>query len=367
MRRLWLKRLDTYIISKFLGTYFVVILLTISIVIVFDYGENIERFTKLGVTIPQILLGYYPYFVPHLANMLSALLVFITVIFFTSKMAGNSEVIAILSAGVSFRRFVRPYIIAATLIGAFNFYLASEVIPRSNVIRLEFENQYKNRRKNATYSDNMQIQVDSGVIVFVEHFDGPSKTGYHVSLDKFENKKLVSHLTANSIKYDSINTERFHWKMYNVNIRNMRGTKEKITHYQQLDSVIKMVPQDFLPIKDMQEAMTNKELLEHIQMQGIRGTGNDKPFEVEYHKRYASAFASFIMTIIGVSLSSRKRKGGMGFSLGIGLTLSVIYIFLQGVTVGFATNADAPPMLAVWAPNILYAFISVYLYKKAPR
>ncbi len=367
MKRIWLKRLDTYIISKFLGTYFVAILLTISIVIVFDYGENIEKFSQGGATLQQILFDYYPYYVPYFANMLSALLVFVSVIFFTSKMAGNSEVIAILSAGVSFRRFVRPYIIAATLIGALNFYLSSEVIPRSNVIRLEFENQYKNKKKNATYSDNMQMQVDSGVIVFVEHFDGPTKTGYHVSLDKFENKKLVSHLTANSITYDSINTERFHWKMHNVNIRELHGTKEKITHHQQLDSIIKMQPQDFLTIKDMQETMTNSELREHIQMQAIRGTGNDKPFEVEYHKRYASAFASFIMTLIGVSLSSRKRKGGMGFALGLGLTLSVLYIFLQGVTVGFATNADAPPMLAVWAPNILYTFISIYLYTKAPR
>ncbi len=367
MKRLWLKRLDTYIISKFLGTYFVAILLTISIVIVFDYGENIEKFSQGGATLQQILLDYYPYYVPYFANMLSALLVFVTVIFFTSKMAGNSEIIAILSAGVSFRRLVRPYIIAATLISALNFYLSNEVIPRSNVVRLEFENQYKNKRKNATYADNMQMQVDSGVIVFVEHFNGPTKTGHHVSLDKFENKKLVSHLTATSITYDSINTERFHWKLYNVNIRELRGTKEKITHYQQMDSVIKMLPQDFLTIKDMQEALTNDELREHIQTQAIRGTGNDKPFEVEYHKRYASAFASFIMTIIGVSLSSRKRKGGMGFSLGLGLTLSVVYIFLQGVCVGFATNADAPLVLAVWAPNILYTFISIYLYKKAPR
>lgn len=361
------KRLDTYIMGKFLSTYFVAILLTISIVIVFDYGENIEKFTQGGATLRQILLDYYPYYVPYFANMLSALLVFVSVIFFTSNMAGNSEIIAILAAGVSFRRLLRPYLISAALIASLNFWLGNQIIPRSNSIRLEFENQYKNKKKNATYADNVQMQVDSGVIAYVEHFDGPTKTGYHLNLDKFVGKKMVSHMTANSLTYDSINSERFHWKLYNVDIREFHQDRETITHYNQLDSVINMQPSDFLTIKDMQQAMTTGELKEYIRLQAIRGTDNSRPFEVEYHKRFADIATAFIMTLIGVSLSSRKRKGGMGLSLGIGLALSVTYIFLQGVSVGFAINADAPPFLAVWAPNILYLLISIVLYKKAPR
>lgn len=362
-----LKRIDTYIISKFLGTYFFAILLIISIAVVFDYNENIDKLTQNGAPWKEIIFDYYLNFVPFYANLFSSIFVFISVIFFTSKLADNSEVIAMISAGMSFRRLMRPYLISSAIIAALSFYLGSEVIPRGSITRLAFENQYKKKKKNATYAENVQMQIDTGVIAFIEHFDGPTKTGYHFSLDKFENKKLVSHLTANSLTYDSLNTERFHWKLYNVNIRDMRGMKEEITHHSVLDSVLIMEPQDFLFTRDLQQTMTNRELQEHIERQKIRGTGNLKPFQVEYYNRYASSLAAFIMSIIGASLSSRKRKGGMGVSLGIGLILSVGYAFFQGIATGFATNADVPPLLAVWMPNILFAFIAIYLYKKAPR
>ncbi len=367
MRRLFLKRIDTYIIGKFLGTYFFSILLIISIAVIFDYNENIDKLTQGGASFKEIIFDYYVNFIPYYANLFSALFVFISVIFFTSKLADNSEIIAMISAGISFRRLMRPYMLAAALIAIMNFYLGSEVIPRSSAERLAFENQYKRKKKDATFSENMQMQVDSGVIAFVEHFDGPTKTGYHFSLDKFEEKKLVSHLTANSMTYDSIGTERFHWQLNNVTIRDMRGTRERITHHNQLDSLIKMEPQDFLVTKNLQETMTNKELLDYIERQKIRGTGQLKTFQVEYYKRYASAFAAFVMTVIGASLSSRKRKGGMGVALGIGLALSVAYAFLQGISASFATNADVPALLAVWSPNILFALISIYLYKHAPN
>ncbi len=362
-----LKRLDTYIIAKFLGTYFLSILLIISIAVIFDYNENIDKFTQSGAPWKAIIFDYYINFVPYYANLFSSIFVFISVIFFTSKLADNSEIIAIISAGVSFRRLMRPYMISATLIAAITLFFSSEVIPRGSVERLAFENQYKRKKKNATYAENVQLQVDTGVIAFIEHFDGPSKTGYHFSLDKFEKKKLVSHLTAQKLTYDSLGTARFHWKVYNVNVRDMRSYREQLTHYDVLDSVIVMEPQDFLLTRNQQETMTNKELLEYIELNRIRGTGNHKPFEVEYHKRYASCFAAFIMSIIGASLSSRKRKGGMGVALGLGLVLSVAYAFFQGIASGFAINTNIPPALAVWLPNIVFAFISVYFYRKAPR
>lgn len=366
LRPPFLKRIDTYIMGKFLGTYFFSILLIISVAVVFDYNDNIDKLTQNGAPWVEIA-EYYLNFIPYYANLFSSLFVFISVIFFTSKLAGNSEIIAIISTGISLGRLMRPYLISATIISVITFYLGSEIIPRSSVTRLEFENQYKRRKKNATYADNVQMQVDTGVIAFIEHFDGPTKTGYRFQLDKFEKKKLVSHLTASSITYDTLANERFHWRIRNATIRDMRGMRERITHFEQIDSLIVMEPSDFLSTRNFQETMTNSELLEYIDRARIRGTGNLKPFQVEYYKRYASTFAAFIMTVIGVSLSSRKRKGGMGFSLGVGLVLSVAYAFFQAITAGFAVNADVPPAIAVWLPNILFSFIAYYLYKRAPR
>ena len=367
LRPPFLKRIDTYIIGKFLGTYFFSILLIISVAVVFDYNDKIDKFTQSGAQWEEIIFDYYLNFMPYYANLFSSLFVFIAVIFFTSKLAGNSEIIAMISAGISLRRLMRPYLISAAVIAALTFYLGSEVIPRGSVTRLAFENQYLRKKKNATYADNVQMQVDSGVIAFIEHFDGPSKTGYHFQLDKFEKKKLVSHMTAVSITYDTLANERFHWKIQNANIRDLRGMRERITHIESIDSVIIMEPSDFLATRNFHETMTNKELLEYIDRAKIRGTGNLKPFQVEYYKRFASCFAAFIMTVIGVSLSSRKRKGGMGFSLGVGLALSVAYAFFQAVTAGFATNANVPPLIAVWFPNVAFTIIALYLYKKAPR
>lgn len=366
LRPPFLKRIDTYIIGKFLGTYFFSMLLIITVAVVFDYNDNIDKITQNGAPWPEIA-RYYLNFMPYYANLFSALFVFIAVIFFTSKLAGNSEIIAIISAGISLRRLMRPYMISAAVIAVISFYLGSEIIPPGSVERLEFENQFKSRKKNATYADNVQMQVDTGVIAFVEHFDAPTKTGYRFQLDKFEKKKLVSHLTASTITYDTLSSERFHWKVRNATIRDMHGMREIITHHDLIDSVIVMEPSDFLSTKYFQETMTNSQLLEYIGRAKIRGTGNVKPYQVEYHKRFASPFAAFIMTVIGVSLSSRKRKGGMGFSLGVGLVLSLSYVFFQAVAAGFAVNANMPPAIAVWLPNIVFAFIAYYLYKRAPR
>lgn len=366
LRPPFLKRIDTYIIGKFLGTYFFSILLIISVAVVFDYNDNIDKLTQNGAPWDEIAI-YYLNWMPYYANLFSSLFVFIAVIFFTSKLAGNSEIIAMISAGISLRRLMRPYLLSATVIAIITFALGAEVIPRGSIERLAFENQYKRRVKNATYADNVQLQVDTGVIAYIEHFDGLSKTGYHFQLDKFEHKKLVSHMTASSITYDTLANERFHWKIHNATIRDMRGMRERITQHQLIDSLIVMEPNDFLSTRNYQETMTNSELLEYIDRARIRGTGNLKPFQVEYYKRYASSFAAFIMTVIGVSLSSRKRKGGMGFSLGVGLVLSVSYAFFQALSAGFATNANFPPILAVWLPNILFSIIAYYLYKQAPR
>lgn len=361
-----LNRLDRYLIAKFLGTYFFSIILIISIAIVFDYNENIDKFTTNNAPLKGIIFDYYLNFVPYFSNLFSPLFVFISVIFFTSKLAENSEIIAMMSTGMSFERLMRPYMISAAIIALLSFVLGSYVIPQGSEKRLNFENIYK-KKQRANFAQNVQLQVDTGVIAFIEHFDGETKTGYRFSLDKFENKKLVSHLTASTIKYDTLADEQYHWKISNYTIREMKGMRERITSGSKLDSLIMMEPADFLETRNQQEILTNPELKVYIEKQKRRGLGNVKPFEVEYYKRYATPFASFILTTIGLSLSARKRKGGMGLYLGIGLALSASYILFQTISSTLAFNADWPSALAVWLPNIIFTIIAFFLYKKAPR
>ena len=354
-------RLDRYIIGKFIGTYFFAILLIISISIVFDVNENLSKFTEYHAPLKAIVFDYYANFVPYFANLFSPLFVFIAVIFFTSKMAGNSEIIAIMAAGVSFKRLMRPYMFSCVLISIMSYYLSAYVIPHGTVIRQNFESLYKNN------AENVQLQVSPGVIAYIQHYDNKMKRGYGFCLDKFDNKKLISHMTALEIQYDTIADEKYHWKAFSWKIREMRGMREKITSGMNLDTLITMEPTDLVYSKGQQETFTSPELKEYISKQIDRGSANVVRYQVEYHKRIASSFASFILTIIGVSLSSRKRKGGMGMYLGIGLALSFIYIMLQTVSSSFAINAGTPAPLAAWAPNIIFAFVAYLCYRKAPN
>ncbi len=362
----FIKRLDWYIIKKFIGTYIFSIVLIISISIVFDVNENLAKFTQYHAPLRAIVFDYYMNFVPYFANLFSPLFVFIAVIFFTSKLAGNSEIIAMLAAGVSFKRLMRPYMISCVLISLLSFYLSAYVIPHGTVIRQNFETTYKNKRKN-TAADNVQLQVGQGVIAYIQHYDNLMKRGYGFSLDKFENKKLVSHMTATDIQYDTISDTKYQWKARNWKIRQLKGLREHITSGSQCDTTIMMEPTDLVYSKGQQETFTSPELREYISKQIDRGSGNVVQYQVEYHKRIASSFASFILTIIGLSLSSRKRKGGMGLYLGIGLALSFAYIMLQTVSSTFAINADFPPMLAAWIPNIIFAVVAYFCYRHAPN
>lgn len=360
----WVRRVDRYIIVKFLGTYFFAIALIISIAVVFDINENIDKFINNKATIEAIVFDYYMNFVPYFSNLFSPLFVFIAVIFFTSKMAENSEIIAMMSTGMSFKRLLRPYMISAAIIAVLTYGLGAYVIPKGNVKRLDFENKYKGK-KSLQYVRNVQLEVDSGVIAYIERYENYNKTGYRFSLDKFIDKKLVSHLTARRIVYDTTAVHK--WSIKDYMIRSMDGMRETITTGTSMDSIIRMEPQDFLIARGQQQTMTSSELHEYIGKQKQRGFANIKEFEIEYHQRIAMSFAAFILTVIGASLSSRKVKGGMGLYLGIGLALSFSYILFQTVSSTFAINGNTSPILAVWMPNILYTFIAVYLYRKAPK
>ena len=362
----YIKTLDWYIIRKFIGTYIYSIALIISISIVFDVNENLSKFTQYHAPLKAIVFDYYANFVPYFANLFSPLFVFIAVIFFTSKLASNSEIISMLAAGVSFKRLMRPYMISCVLISSLSFFLASHIIPHGTIVKQNFESMYKNKRLN-TSADNVMLQVDRGVIAYIQHYDNNYKKGYGFSLDKFENKKLVSHLTAMEAQYDTISDSKYHWTVSNWKIREMRGLKEHITSGSKLDTMIVMEPTDLVYSKGQQETFTSPELKEYISKQIDRGSSNVVQYQVEYHKRIAASFASFILTIIGLSLSSRKRKGGMGMYLGIGLALSFGYILLQTVSSTFAINAGMPPMLAAWIPNITFAIVAYFCYRKAPN
>ena len=362
----FLKRLDRYIIAKFIGTYIFSIILIISISIVFDVNENLAKFSTYNAPLKAIVFDYYANFVPYFANLFSPLFVFIAVIFFTSKLAGNSEIIAMLAAGVSFKRLLRPYMISAALIAAVNFYLGGYVIPKGNQVKMDFEAKYKNKERNLSAS-NVQLMVQPGVIAYLQQYDDVTKTGYGFSLDKFENKKLVSHMTASVIRYDSISDSRYHWKAQSYKIRTLKGLREEIESGAVIDTLIQMEPMDLVFSKGQQETLTSTELSDYISKQVERGSVNVVQYEVEYHKRIATSFASFILTMIGVSLSSRKRKGGMGMYLGIGLALSFGYILLQTISATFAINADTPALLAAWIPNLLYVIIAYFCYRQAPN
>lgn len=357
--------LDWYIIKKFIGTYIYAILLIISIAIVFDFNENLSKFTQYHAPWRSIIFDYYANFIPYYSNLFSPLFVFIAVIFFTSKLAGNSEIIAMLAAGVSIKRLMRPYMLSCVVIAGLTFYLNSFVIPHGTVIRQNFETLYRNSKKN-TSAEDIQLFVAKNTTAYIQNYDDQYKRGYGFSLVKIKNKKIVSHLTAMEIQYDTIADSKYHWKLSNWKIRTLKGLKEHIQSGATKDTVLLMEPTDLVYSKGQQETFTSPELLDYISKQTSRGSGNVVQYEVEFHKRIAMSFSSFILTIIGLTLSSRKRKGGMGLSLGIGLALSFSYIMLQTVSATFAIQDNTPPMLAAWIPNIIFAIVAYFCYRHAP-
>lgn len=270
-----------------------------------------------------------------------------------------------MAAGMSIRRLMRPYMISCVLIAGLTFYLNSFVIPHGTVIRQNFETLYRNSKKN-TSAENVQLQVAKNTVAYIQHYDDQYKRGYGFSLVKFKDKKIVSHMTAMEIQYDTVADTKYHWKVSNWKIRTLKGLKEHIQSGASKDTVLLMEPTDLVYSKGQQETFTSPELLNYISKQTSRGSGNVVQYEVEFHKRIAMSFSSFILTIIGLSLSSRKRKGGMGLYLGIGLALSFGYIMLQTVSATFAIQDDTPPMLAAWIPNIIFAIIAYFCYRHAP-
>lgn len=358
-----LKKIDLYIIKKFLGTYVLSIILIISISVVFDLTEKLDNFFDNNAPLKAIVFDYYLNFIPYYANMFTPLFTFISVIFFTSKMASNTEIIAILASGVKFSRLLWPYFISAASIALFSFFLTGYVIPPANKTRLEFEDQYIKKFKNEV-ARNIQFEIKEGTIIYIERYEDARKRGYRFSMESFENdKSLSSRLIANRIEWKSDST----WVINDYLIRTFDGLYESIVQGETMDTIIPMNPAEFFITAEQAPEMTNPQLKEYIEKQEKRGAANIQAFKDEYYKRFSYPLASFILTLIGVSLASRKVKGGIGLHLGIGIGLSATFILFSTISSTFAIKGTMSPLLAVWSPNIIFLIIGIVLYQKAPK
>lgn len=357
------KALDKYIIKKFLGTFFYALLLIISICVIFDVSEKIDDFMEKQAPFKAIIFDYYLNFIPYFANLFSGLFTFIAVIFFTSKMAFNSEIIAILSSGVSFKRFLLPYMMSAFVIFLLSFSLGNYIIPPANKRMQQFGVEYL-KKKAINKEINIHRQIEPNIYIYIENYDEYNDLGREFSIEKFEDHKLVSKLSADILRW---NREREVWEITNYVIRDIDGEKETLTYGAKKDTTLSILPEEFKTKKGDIETMTRKELLAFIDQQRSRGVDSLEEYEIERHRRTAVPFSSFVLTLIGASLASRKVRGGIGLHLGLGIGLSFAYIMFQQISKVFAISGSLSPFWAMWLPNVLFAGIGYLLYKWAAR
>jgi lipopolysaccharide export system permease protein len=363
MRIQLIKKIDGYIIKKFLGTFFYAIALIVGISLIFDISENIDEFIENEAPLKAIIFDYYLNFIPYFANLFSGLFTFIAVIFITSKMAFNSEIIAILSSGTSFRRLMRPYLLSAFVIAIFSYSLGNFVIPPANKRMIDFKYDYV--KKRAVNRDrDIHLQIEPGIYIYIERYDVNNDFGRKFSIEKFEDQKLVSKLNSDFIRWDR---EQEKWFITNYTIRHIDGYNEFVEKGNRTDTTLAMTPDDFKIKTEDMESMNLFELTDYIDLQRQRGVSALEEYEVERHRRTAMPFSAFILTIIGVSLASRKIKGGLGLHLGLGLLLSFTYLMFQQITKTFALSGAITPLLSMWLPNILYSIIALFLYRWASR
>ena len=358
------RKIDTYIVSKFITTFFIALLLIIGIVIIFDISEKIDNFVAKEAPLKAVVFDYYLNFIPYFMNMFSPLFVFITVIFFTSKMAADSEIIAILSCGISFHRMMVPYIFSATLIALLSLCLNLFIIPEANKTRLDFENQYVKTRFKSV-GRNVHYQISPGEFVFAESFSSWNNTAYRFTLERIVDNKLVSKISAESAVY---NEAKDTWTLKRYFIRDYNNDlTDRIRSGKQIDTVLALSSKDFYLTEKTVETLNYHELNQLIDTQHMRGDANVKFALIEKNTRFALPFSAFILTIMGVALSSKKRRGGIGWNIGIGIALAFTYILFLRFSQMFVHTDTLPPAIALWLPNIVFAIIAGFLYRIAPK
>ncbi len=359
-----LKILDRYIIGKFLSTYFFAIAMIIVIVVVFDYVEKVDNFARSNAPLEAIIMDYYLNFIPFFVNQFSSLFTFIAVIFFTSKMAYQTEIIAMLSGGMSFRRLMWPYLIGATIIASLSLYLNLYLIPVSQRTCVRFEAQYVDSNKSRLYDQHIYRQVDDGLFIYIRGFTQKGTTSFF-ALERYEGGRMVSSLEAANAQLDTL-TNRWKAKRF-VTHHFAEDGRDIFNRKSDLDTLVNLDRSELTKIEDLVKTMKIDELDDFLEQQRRKGSDSITVIEVAKHTRYAFPAGTFILTLIGVSLSSRKVRGGTGLHIGIGIGLCFSYILFTRFFEEFAKGGALPPLVAVWIPNILYLFIAIYCYIKAPK
>jgi lipopolysaccharide export system permease protein len=358
-----MKILDWYILKKFLGTFVFIMALLLSITIIIDLEEKIDSLINNHATLKLVVFGYYIYFIPYITSLIGPFFVLVSVIFFTSQLAGRSEIIAILNSGTSFYRLLYPYFLGATFF-AILFYIANNyLVPYANQKRLNFENIYVSRPPEGLRY-NFHRTIAPGTIIYIENYKPTDGSGIKFSIDQFKDGKLVYKLRSEKINWDKATK---HWKISNYYTRQLSDSGDIIRTGGLLDTVMPFKPEDFTFSETKKELMTTPELRDYIVNMHKSGQPDIEFYEVERYRRTSSAFSLYIMTLIGVSVASRKVRGGLGWHIVLGIGLSALYEVIMKFTVTFSTNASLPPILGVWLPNFIYAGLALYLLKKAPK
>lgn len=359
------KILDRYVFRKFLGTYFFAIAMIIIIVVVFDYVEKVDDFTELKAPMKAVIFDYYLNFVPFFINQFSGLFTFIACIFFTSKLAYQTEITAMLSGGMSFRRLMWPYFLGALTISILSLGLSLWLIPYTQRTLVDFELKYRKKQQNIQFDKHIYRQIEPGTFAYVRDFSKNQSQARFFSLEHYEDGAIVSSIEAADVKFDP-ETRRWSASRYTQRVRDSLGV-ETFSQHRNLDTLIKLDINELGRIPELIKTMTIGELNEFLDQQRQKGSDSIKIIEVEQQARFAYPVATFILTLIGVSLSSRKVRGGTGLHIGIGIALCFSYILFNRFFEEFAKGGAMPPQLAVWVPNAIFLCIAIYLYRKAPK
>jgi lipopolysaccharide export system permease protein len=366
-----MKILDRYIIKKFLSTTFFIVLIFSLISVVIDTSEKADDFVKSGLSSGQIIMQYYLGFVPFIISMIFPLMVFIGVIFFTSKMAGRSEIVAILAGGVRFNRLLRPFMIGALLMGGFFWYATQYLIPKANVIRGNFQAKYIDSKSSydqgeeAKKSPNYYVRVDSNTFAGLRRYDTATKsTANGFFMERMKGTQIVYNLRGETLKWD---TAKKTWKLYHAVERKINGLKETVRSIDTMDIKLNLNPNEIRRDKYLKDKMTTPELKRFIKAEQARGTEGLNDFKVELYRRDATPVAVLILTLIGAVVASRKTRGGSGLHLAMGIITAAIFVVMDKFSLTFSTKGDFPPLLAAWMPNIIFGVIAAWLYYRAPK
>ncbi len=354
-----MKKLDWYILKRFIGTFFFTILLMASVACVIDYSEKVNDFVERKAPVMAIL-GYFKNFIPHITALLFQFFIFISTIFFTSKMAYKSEIIAILANGVSFQRFLRPYFIGAALMCGLSLWANHYVVPMANKQRLAFEDKYIHYEKISA-DQNVHLRLKKDLYIFMQNFDYKTNTGNRFTAETIQGTKLVEKVMADRISYDSVKKE---YTLYNVTVRKNDGLKEDLQVLSEMKRKFPFVPMDLDEDESVKEALTTPELTKYIEREKLRGRESLNFFYVEKYRRTSQPFAGMIMVLIGVCIASRKIRGGSGLHLALGIVLSAVYFFMMQFSTTFSTKGGLNPLLSVWILNFVFGAVALVLLRR---